>query len=462
MSTLAFENLKCTTATLIVHNEGTINLDAAYSLLPITRIDLPVPKRQSQKYKIPFVEGQAGAILSLRYKGATRGIIRSTGGKYFKNSITCDTTCQSKNVSIKISGSKFQLCGCSSVAQGGEAAEYIIKHLLDIQDHLDLIQSDLPRARATIEWLAESTRGESTYRFSSEKPAGHGDKKEESSEGGKGDGKKHKKSCVNLVLVEPDFSVRLPSGWTDAGYVGGVPKFLPPGEGDSPSESETSESLSGTDPGGISETSVEMPENVDTRLACFMLRFIRDFAYHSDYISELTWMLSVPQVVTRDIKLISCVPVMCNYNFDCSFGINRFELARCFANAGGWYSRYNNSLEHAVTLNIKYEPSPDQRSKRKNKRYVSTILVYLSGLCTLSAPNEQEAKRAYELFMTTLNSVRDQVFKDTGPRRLKYRPVQKRTTSPETAPGEIQDKTNTANQVAPEVIQRPPAPTPMN
>lgn len=434
MCSLDFSALKCTTATLIVENSGQINLDAAFSLISITHIDLPIPKRHSQKYKIPFVEGQAGAILSLRYKGSTRGIIRSNSSKHFKNSITCDVVCQSKNVSLKLSNAKFQLCGASSVAQGNEAATYIIRHLLDVQDHLDVIQGDPERARATVEWLINATQGESTFRFSGEKVSVGNTTTEESSSSVESaeDPKKEgeRKTRPNLVLVEPDFTICLPAGWAYMGVVDGIPRFVPIESGE--------------------EGFVAMPEHVDGRLVAFFLRFMRDFAYHSDYAGELNWVLQVPRVVTRDIRIEKVSSAMVNYNISCQHSINRFELARRITGLNlGFTSRYDNAIEHCVTLHLPFIGSKYGKvPKKKGKACVSTILCYSSGICTLSSINETEAKIAYDAFNQALIILRPYIFKENPtPRKLTFKVGKKNTSEEQVEQGEQP------------VVEMPPVPT---
>jgi hypothetical protein len=138
-----FEKLKVTTMTLVLYLEGNISIEEAFGLFKVTRIDLPTPKRVAQKFKIPHV-APPGAVLSLRFRECIRGIIRSTSPTHFKNSITIDLSTKLKNVSIKLSKSKIQMCGASSVEQGIEGANYIIEHLLEIQDNLDYINSSDP------------------------------------------------------------------------------------------------------------------------------------------------------------------------------------------------------------------------------------------------------------------------------------------------------------------------------
>src|SRR5207237_7875328 len=98
MSFPDFDTLPVTTMTLVLPLTGRINLPLAFNLLPITRLEFTAPRRQKKRFKIPHCP-VPGAILSLRFLGHTRGIIRSLEGKFFKHSITIDLATREKNVS---------------------------------------------------------------------------------------------------------------------------------------------------------------------------------------------------------------------------------------------------------------------------------------------------------------------------------------------------------------------------
>ena len=102
--------LKVTTMTLIFQLDCKIDLNKIFFLIPITKIPYELVSNARIRYKIPHYE-KPGSILSMRYRGMTRGILRSTSGKHFKNSITLDLSLKEKNVNIKLCNSKTRQMG---------------------------------------------------------------------------------------------------------------------------------------------------------------------------------------------------------------------------------------------------------------------------------------------------------------------------------------------------------------
>lgn len=380
---IAFENLKVTTMTLVIPLIGSINLDAAFNLLRITRIHLPQPKRQSQKYKIPHCT-DPGAILSLRYKGDTRGIIRSTSSSHFKNSITIDIATKDKNVSIKLSSTKIQMCGASSVQQGIEGSNYIINQLLEIQDILDYIQSNQALARSTVDWIKENTRGAQICRKNDPVP-----------------------NTVNADAGGTiDNAVQHPFGFVLVNSNGQL--ALNPGQ------------VINT----IPEYTDQFPQGIDIRIANFMLRQIFEHVYYTDYCLELDWILGLTIVTTRPLAIQQVHKAMVNYNYDLGFSVRRSELVRQINGLNGFYARYHNSIEHNVTIELPYEvPEQHRAMRKKNKNPCHIFLVYMSGLVTQSGPGEELMCEAYYRFNATINSIRDLIFKDNLPRTLKFKPA---------------------------------------
>ena len=158
---IPFEKHKVTTMTLVIPLTGTINLDLAYALLPITPIELPPNYRRSQKSRLPHCS-IPGSIISIRYKECTRGVQRSKNSNFFKNSITLDISAKDKNLSMKISRSNIHMCGASSETQAREGVSYILNYLLDIQDKLDNIKNKGDHITPTITWLKKATKGKFT------------------------------------------------------------------------------------------------------------------------------------------------------------------------------------------------------------------------------------------------------------------------------------------------------------
>lgn len=151
-----FEDLPITTMTMVMSLSSQINMDAAFQLLPITKISMKNVK-QTAKCKLPHC-GTPGAILAMGYKDQRRGIIKNNSPP-FKNAVTIDISTKKKNISVKLSPSSIQLCGASSREDGIEAAEHIIQHLKNTQHNLDIIHEDIENTKETVEWLKNNTRG---------------------------------------------------------------------------------------------------------------------------------------------------------------------------------------------------------------------------------------------------------------------------------------------------------------
>lgn len=159
MSVVDFDEHKVTTMTIIMPLLGEIDLAKVFPLLEITRIELKQNRRRTKKYKIPFC-GIPGAILSARFEGFVRGIIKSTSTNSFLNAITIDISTEEKNVNIKLSKSKIQMCGATSIELARMAAKYILEHLYAIQEKLEYMASNIEHRNECIEWLKSVSKGQ--------------------------------------------------------------------------------------------------------------------------------------------------------------------------------------------------------------------------------------------------------------------------------------------------------------
>lgn len=343
MSVIDFEYLRVTTMTVVMPMRGVINLDMIFPLLEITRLDLPIPKRQTQKYKIPYC-GIPGAILSVRHKGYTRGIIKSQSTKYFKNSITIDMATSEKNVNLKLSRNKIHMCGARSVGLAQEASDLIIRKIYDIQDNLDYMNSHPNETQAVITWLKAATRGS--------------------------------------VVAYQQHYIKIPD---------------------------------------------QIPETVDYRVALFLIKQAPDFMMYDDYCTQLDWVTTLTAVIMKPLEIVEIQKVMVNYNYDLGFDINRWALAQRINGFNGFISRYNNTVDHSVTIELPYELGPNMKNpRRKNKVPCHIFIVYKSGLVTQSGPNEELMRDAYNQFNQTINQIRPLIIKLGESRPLRFKPVRNR------------------------------------
>lgn len=127
-----------TTMVVICGIDSLIDIPKTFLMLPITYIEIPENKKKSKTVQIPHVE-TPGSILSMRYRGITRGAITKVSTKstkHFKNSITIDMSISEKNVNLRLSTSTIHICGIKSENQIQETVNLIF-------DHLNILNTEL-------------------------------------------------------------------------------------------------------------------------------------------------------------------------------------------------------------------------------------------------------------------------------------------------------------------------------
>ena len=174
-----------TTITAVSTLNGSINHQLAFSLLPIfnrTKHYINNPTFDIREYSNPYNSTsppEAGEITSLRNKPSniesmTRGY--DTGTKAFRNSVTIDLsmgpiqvsprrgrkikTTQGKKISIKLTETKIQMCGATSMEMILRAVYYITHHLMKIQSIVNKFEGDPELTKRTVNWVVESLKGE--------------------------------------------------------------------------------------------------------------------------------------------------------------------------------------------------------------------------------------------------------------------------------------------------------------
>ncbi len=146
---IPFKDREITTMVAICHLKGEILIPETFTMLPVTLMEVTGIKRNARKVELPHSD-IPGAILSMRYDNAMRGIIIKTEPSApFKNSITVYMSIPEKNVNFRLSASTVHLCGIKSIEQAHITIDLIIKHLQNIQAELDYIK-DNPEAAAKV------------------------------------------------------------------------------------------------------------------------------------------------------------------------------------------------------------------------------------------------------------------------------------------------------------------------
>jgi hypothetical protein len=392
--------LKVTTMTLIFQLDCKIDLNKIFFLIPITKIPYELVSKARIRYKIPHYE-KAGSILSMRYRGMTRGILRSTSGKHFKNSITLDLSLKEKNVNIKLcnsktrqSGSKMQMCGAKSLEQGMEGANEVLKKINHIQCILDRMEANPILKQKCLDHLHRAMEETSDplwkYQPSTTTviPANVLGAIQDELQWKLG----------NLPATKQDFDQLV------RGYVERFPevKTLP---------TWMRESLVILRNLKYTEPTEEEKKELDMEYVSLFLQEFEEIHSLDKFKEKISFIENVGKLYDGNLNISEVSKAMVNFNYSLGGPIDRFELMKHFNGKGNFYSHFDNSTEHYVTIELPYKVKDPSR-KKKSKKPCHTFLVYQSGLVTQSGPDEEMMKEAYLEFMAVYDDVRELVGKN--------------------------------------------------
>lgn len=364
MKICPFEELNITTMTMIASLSSSVLIQHAFNLLPITLVDIQ-KTRETSKCKLPHCK-LPGAILSMRFRNETRGIIKNKSSP-FKNAVTIDISTSKKNISVKLSANSLQMCGASSFEDGKEAVDHIVGHINRIQNLLNRVREDPEIGKKSFEWVIANTRGSSCNRIV-----------------------KHQYKSVNGIIMNvsdqfQDYSITFPM--------------------------------------------VDPPPNLNIDIINMVLSASDGFIYHSDLCSKINYIYNLSNIIYEPLTVKKLSTAMVNYNYVLGFEVDRILLNEMMDGNNGFISRYNNALSSSVTIELPYEPEIDDTIKRrKNKVPHHTFLVYKSGAITQSGPGGEIMKNAYLLFMDCISKLQDCIqyidptpsssFIDSPPRKI--------------------------------------------
>jgi hypothetical protein len=337
---LPYEELNISTMTLIMTLKGEIDIQAAFQLLPITRIQI-YKARESSKCKLPHCS-TPGAILSMKYRGCIRGIIRNKT-RPFKNAVTIDISTFKKNINLKLSSSSIHMCGASSLADGIEAATHIMNHVRHIQEILNKIQNNLSHTLYIIEWIKMVTKGPSQ---------------------------------VQKILLETREYNNITMNIVEVKTYNTIIK-----------------------------SQIPFPLDFNTEIANFLLSLCDDFIYHEDLCMKLDFIPKISNITSDNLEIENINEVMVNHNYFLGFRVNRDMLDKLMKGRNGFLSRYDNELGPAVIIELPYSLSDTEIKRRRNKVPHNTFLVYSSGAVTQSGSGTSDMKGAYHKFIATIHEI---------------------------------------------------------
>jgi hypothetical protein len=391
--------LKVTTMTLIFQLDCKINLNKIFYLIPITKIPYEITSKARIRYKIPHYD-KPGSILSMRYRGMTRGILRSTTNTHFKNSITLDLSLKEKNVNIKLcnsktreSGSKMQMCGAKSLDQGMEGAKEILKKIEKIQQVLHRVESDPVLKKRCIDHVNESVveTSEPLWKY---------------------------KPSTSIFIPPPVLEVVQDElQWklctiqpTKQGLDEIVKEYVQRFREVKHLSAWLKESLCILRNLKYNEPSEEQKKDLDMEYVDFFLQEYDDLRSMDKFKEKVEFISNIGELYEGNLNIAEVSKAMVNFNYSLGGPIDRFALMQHFHGKGNFYAHFHNSTEHYVTVELPYVVKDPSR-KKKSKKPCHTFLIYQSGLVTQSGPDEEMMKEAYLEFMCVFEDIKENVMK---------------------------------------------------
>jgi hypothetical protein len=367
MCTIPYSELGITTITSVALLDGEVNIDNLFYLLPITYLNL---KKACYK-KLP-VCNILGAIISARYKGCFRGLPKNQ--KPFKNAIMIDLSMGNKNVAMKLSKTKIQLCGSTSRDMATFAGKIIVHYVLQIQKLLDRMYEDKVRTKRTMEWVLSQTRRPMMV-----------------------DG-------VDVVALKPP-----------EGYHACQPYLFPEGVDDT-----------------LARWFIPMMSDYhfhhqyEMHLTSYMFTIQRVMVPRSVANLPSDVAFATSGVTTSDTALVeslypsgirSLIPQgvkisMQNHNYSMGFSVHRRRLYDLFRRLDGWYAIYDSTWHTSVKI---IKQSYLQKIKVKEGEddeffdQFHTWLIFSTGSVTQSGPHVTEIGEFYTEFNRIVNEHRDEV-----------------------------------------------------
>lgn len=349
-----FDELLPATMTMVAPITGKVKLMEIFSLFRVPKINLALPQRQPKKFKIPHYK-VPGVIISSRFMGMTRGIVRSTTSRFFKNSITIDLSLKDKNVSIKLAAEKIHLTGIKMDCQAKEACQYLTDQINEIQDDLDYMNNEgnAEKLKQTVAWVLKEIKGAPVKR----------------------------KELVNIdgSKCKSKFMIR--------NYVDDYGIIVP-----------------------------DIDKSPDSRIASLLIRMIGDYVYYNDFIHEVEWTSQIKRVCESRVGFDRILKGMVNINYSLGFRVNRSQLANVINNAEeGFQATFDNLLMHNVTIYLPYEvPEEYKEFRKKNDNPHHSIFVNKTGVIMQSGPGDESMRSAYYSFLHIIDRFKSEISQDEG------------------------------------------------
>lgn len=389
---LSFEDINVTTMTGVVELACKIDIEAFFPLLPVTRGE--IPKSRAKRFQLPY-HGY-GTILHANYMDWIRGTPLSR--KSFRNVITLIVGNSSKNVVLKLSNSRIQMCGLKSSAMMKESAEIVLEKVRETEEKVKVLQQNQEQFLELVEWVRNNLQSdhcqddkEKLLRFILDDvtpPVELCEQNEETLE------EVIRRAFAKDIYKGIDISGDEPADGCSDSMIEAAQELL--------HEHQTTreEVLHHLDtetplPENYHPTLRELVDNMRNEVAqdrCAPETKGKELSYE-DFCDHLEWLSGVKTVIKEGVLEISNMESkMVNYNYNIGVPIIRSLLAKEFNNIGENLSAiYQNVTDAGVRICLVDEEGNEHK-----------FIVYRSGHVTQSSPNEETAKGAYDTFSTVV------------------------------------------------------------
>jgi len=169
-----FDKFKVTTMTQTVILSSEVNKAAIFCLIRSVNPQKyesdwdPHPSNfikkngKNKKIQLPYFEEEVGNIIATGFEFPKIGKyfrgLRCTGGA-FKNAVTMDIVTSAKNINLKLSTAKIQMCGSTSDEMVTEAVDYLMDLIHEVCEFVEYMRSKPQESLETINMLRLQSRG---------------------------------------------------------------------------------------------------------------------------------------------------------------------------------------------------------------------------------------------------------------------------------------------------------------
>lgn len=150
------------------------------------------------------------------------------------------------------------------------------------------------------------------------------------------------------------------------------------------------------------------PSYLDGKIMKFLTTYAEDLFYYSDFINKISNIRKFNTIYRDNLSIQQINEVMVNYNYNLGYKVNRLVLNELIDGRNGLYSHYDPNLVHCVTVELPYEPLEVSEKKKKSKSSI-TFLLYHSGSITMSGANYHIMERAFNVFMDTIEEIKEEI-----------------------------------------------------